>query len=964
MNKDIFRKDKKFFIISIFVLIIVLIVSYVFINDIPLIVPAVAEGAISVDIEENNATGLQINEVMSSNGGVIADSEGNVYDWVELYNGTDKDINLKDYRLSDVKYSKWAFGDEIIKAKSYLVVFLSGNSKDTSEANFKIRSKGGEMLNLRDPSGAVIDRVQMPALEKNEALARDTENNWVRYKISTPGYENSLKGYQAYQSSLLNLGNDLIITEILPKNEGNFKNASGEYSDCIEITNTSDADINLKNYSLSDDASTPFKWQFDNVTISPGEHIVVYATNEKKIINNEIHVSFRLSSEDGCVILTNNKGRIIDKVEYGNLPDGYAVIKEGDDYIYSSTINPGYDNTLAGTAAFSERYYLNPDSLMINEVMNNNSSYLVQSGGEYYDWIELKNNSGEELNLSEYSITTDITNKAMYTLPDKILKPGEYFVLIASGDTALSDNSYYHTNFKVTAKESLYLCEGDDIKDSMFIADVPVGYSKGRTATNGFLYISKPTPVADNNKGNYEITCKPYFTVASGIYNDVSYIKVEIKGAGDIYYTLDGSVPTTSSKKYTGPIKLKRTTVIKAIAKQEGKPQSAKNVSSYIINENHTLPVMSVSMNSSSFNSVQGNAWTEGYEVAAYAEFFELTGEGFDVPCGFKLFGGSTRGHSKKSFTLNFRKKYGEGRLNYKVFENRDFTSFNSLVLRTGSQDSEFAVIRDVVATSLINQYTDVDVQAYRPVILYINGKYWGIYYIREFVDENFVASHYNVSSDDTDLLRIDGQVKSGSRSSYNELIAYIKKHNMSVQKNYEYVKEKIDINNLIDFWVAEVYTTNNDIVNCRFFSNLQVDGGKWKFIAYDFDYAMYNQEVNYFYFATNSGGMTQNHYSTELLRNLMKNKEFKQTFLERLSYNMKNTWKKETVLAQIDKAYNEIKAEMPRNQARWGMTMAQWKSGIARLKLFVNLREGYLLKQTKSYFHLTDSEMEKYFGD
>jgi len=964
LNKDIFKKDKKFFIISIFVLIMVLVVSYVFINDAPLTVPAVAEGAISVDVQ-NSATSLQISEVMSSNGGVISDSEGNVYDWVELYNGTDEDINLKNYRLSDVKYSKWVFGDEVIESKSYLVVFLSGNSNDEAQANFKLRSKGGEMLNLRDPQGAIIDRVQMPALEKNEVLARDAENTWVRYKIATPGFDNSLKGYEAFQNTLLNLGSGgVVISEILPKNKGNFKDASGYFSDYIEITNTTDAEINLKNYSLSDDKSSPFKWQFDNVTLSPGEHIVIFATNQDKIIKYEINAGFRLSSKDGCVVLTNNKGQIIDKVEYGNLPNGYAVIKEGNDYIYSSTINPGYDNTLAGTTEFSEKYYSNPNSLMINEVMNNNSSYLSQSNGECYDWIELKNNSSEEIKLSEYTITTDIDNKSMFALPDKTLKAGEYFVIIASGNTALSDDNFYHANFKVTAKEGLYLCKGDNVIDSMFIADVPLGYSKGRAVNNGFIYISKPTPIAENNSGDYEITCKPYFTVAAGIYNNTSNLSVEIKGAGNIYYTLDGSVPTTSSKKYTGPIKLSRSTVIKAIAKQEGKPQSGSNISSYIVNENHTLPVMSVSMNPSSFNSVQGNAWTEGYEVGAYAEFFELNGEGFDVPCGFKLFGGSTRGHSKKSFTLNFRKKYGEGRLNYKVFENRDFSSFNSLVLRTGSQDSSRAYIRDVVVTSLIDEYTDVDVQAYRPIILYINGKYWGIYYIREFVDDNFVASHYNVDSANTDILRIDGQVKSGSSTSYNQLLAYIRRNDLSVQANYDYVKQKIDINNLIDFWIAELYTTNNDIVNCRFFSNPQADNGKWKFIAYDFDYAMFNEEKNYYDFFTSSGGMTQNHFSTELLRNLMKSKEFRQTFVERLSYNMKNTWKKETVLARIDKAYNEIKAEMPRNQARWGLTMSQWDSRVAEMKSYVYSRESYLLKQTKAYFKLTDAEMQKYFGD
>ena len=113
----------------------------------------------------------------------------------------------------------------------------------------------------------------------------------------------------------------------------------------------------------------------------------------------------------------------------------------------------------------------------------------------------------------------------------------------------------------------------------------------------------------------------------------------------------------------------------------------------------------------------------------------------------------------------------------------------------------------------------------------------------------------------------------------------------------YDEVAKQIDIENICDFWIAETWTANNDIVNVRFFTNPEIDGGKWKFIFYDLDSAFYNVDRNYYQFSTSPSGMTSRGYSTFLLRNLMKSSKFKKTYLERLSYNLKNTWSTENVL-------------------------------------------------------------------
>ena len=406
--------------------------------------------------------------------------------------------------------------------------------------------------------------------------------------------------------------------------------------------------------------------------------------------------------------------------------------------------------------------------------------------------------------------------------------------------------------------------------------------------------------------------------------------------------------------------------------KESGKIRSPVKTYSYIVNENHTLPVMSLALNQSDLSAVHSHAWVEGYIRPVYAQFFEKDGDGFEIGAGLKLFGGSTRGHAKKSYELKFKKKYGAGKLKYQVFDDVDSAIFDSIVLRTGSQDemgdySKKALIRDIVGTALVKEYTSVDVQAYKPIALYINGKYWGVYFIREKVDETFVANHYNVeaSKSKTDLLRIDGQLKSGSRSKYNKLVSYISSHPMSNNTYYKEVEKLIDIENFCDFWIAETWTANHDIVNVRFFSNPNVDDGKWKWIFYDLDSAFYNVDRNYYQFSISPSGMTSAGYSTFLLRNLMKNSNFKKKYLERLSYNLKNTWSTANVLKKIDDVIAEIgEDEIKRNYKRWNKSYTEWQNNVNFVRKYAKNRNKYMVSQAKSLFNLSSSDAKKYFGD
>lgn len=957
-NKNFFKSNIKF-ILSMIIFILILIFINIFITNNSQNILLEKDLPIS---GESEYTGLIINEIMTSNKGAVASLDGTVSDWIEIYNGNDYEINLKNYGLSDTNSkTKWAFPEIVVEPKSYIVVYLSGESKNGLYANFKLNGNGSEKLYLVNSQREVVDAADIMSLKSNEVMARDLKGNWFSTNKVTPGYVNTEEGYKEYQNSLT-AESDIKINEFLPKNDGNFVNSYNNYVGYIEIINTSNKEVNLKNYCISNNIYEPFKYCLSNIILKKGEVTTIYMgdydNNEKEIYSN-----FNLKSKNGTVILTNANGKIIDKIDYTNIANGMAMVRENDEFYQTNSISPGYSNNKEGIKAFAKEKLKIKDDLIISEIMNNNYSYLSQNGDQYYDWIELKNNSDKTIKLSDYYLTNSLNTLEKYKLPDVELKKGEYYIIMASGDSNLSNNSYNHANFKLSDVESLYIIKEKEVIDSIFIANVPLGYSFGKNSNYGHYYYSKPTPGSKNNSGTLSVAYTPTFSMKSGVYNNIDGINLDIKGSGTIYYTLDGSTPTTNSKVYKGPIFLDKTTVVKAISYKAEELSSSVAVASYIINENHTLPVMSVSLNPSQFNNLQRDAWNTELEYSAYAELYE-DGKSFLIPCGIKLFGGSTRGLSKKSFALKFKKKYGEATLNYQVFENRDYSNFNSLILRSGSQDTEYTLFRDILMTSLVEGVTNLTVQAYKSVILYINGNYWGVYNIREQVDDDFISNNFNVSNEGANIVRIDNDITTGDGKQYFDLLNYLSTHDISKDSNYKYVKTRLNIESYVDFWVAENWVTNNDIVNTRFFWHPDIDSGRINMIFYDLDFAMWNYNSNYFSFSVKPEGMSRLMVSTLMMRKLIENNEFKQTFLERLSYQLSNVWNEQRVLTRIDEIYNSLSPEMKRNQERWGMTYNSWKDNVEILKNYTKLRRNYILTQAKSFFKLSDKEMKKYFGD
>lgn len=916
--------------------------------------PLIESGAI-------NTSKLIISEVSADNNGMFTDDEGEAFDWVELYNGSNEAINLSGYGLSDVySKTKWKFPEVIIESKQYLIVHLASANRNGLYANFALKKDGGETLLLINNKGAVIDALDVFAVGKYQSMARDQQGVWHATSEISPGFENSKEGHEAFMASRVGEPNGIVISEVLPRNRGNFLDSFNEFSGFIEITNLSETTVDLEGYTLGNSDVAPYRYRLPKRVLKPNEALVVYTSN-RNLKGDELHSNFNLESQNGTVTLSNPKGQIIDTLRYDHLANGFAMIRVNDDVGPTAAVSPGYINTTAGMEAYHEQLK-HPKTLLINEVMNRNYEHMPHNGYQFYDWVELLNNSKSAIDLSEYTLSTSHKDMAMANLPNVILQPNETLVLMASGDSQLTTSEYIHVNFKIGDIDSLYLSKNDKLVDSLFVGDVPVNYSYGRVPSGGFGYFSSPTPNASNEGSYYRsVASEPIVASEPGVYNDNETKTITASSTSPIYYTLDGSVPTMNSTRYTQPLHIDTTSTVRFRALEPDRLGSATITNDFIMNEDHIFPVMSLSLNSSDLSYLQGNPWVDGLEVPVHVAFYEEDNS-FSIDAGLKLFGGSARGFAKKSFMLKFKGKYKEPKLNYPMFDNRDFTSFDTVVLRSGSQDMDYTFFRDVFGTSLADGMMEVEVQAFKPIVLYINGRYWGVYNVREKVDENFISSHFNVD-DSANVVRIDSNVTSGSASGYQRMVSYAVNNDMRQSHHFEHMKTLLNLESYIDFWIASTFTTNHDIINARFFNHPDVDNGRWHMIWYDLDFAMWNFDRNYYNYMVQVEGMSDFRVSTALFRNLVVNEEFQDMFVKRLSMHLKTTFHPDRIYSTLDEFAALYRPEMARNQARWNKTMAVWESEIKRLRSYFDLRYDYLLRQTQQFFNLTNQEMELYFG-
>ena len=597
--------------------------------------------------------------------------------------------------------------------------------------------------------------------------------------------------------------------------------------------------------------------------------------------------------------------------------------------------------------------YPGQPELLITEVMASNNEY-PDADGNYYDFVELYNNSSSPILLSRYFLSDKAGKLQKYHLPAITLGPGRFIVIYCTGE---SDGT--GAPFKINSSgEKLFLSNINRIVDTVEVPDdLRKNESYGRNS-DGFVYMRNATPGKANAAGYMYTLTSPTADVPTGAYD--SPFELKLSGEGTIYYTTDGTEPTTSSKKYTGPIHIDNIVSIRA-ASINGTNRSRETSFFYIVGIEHTLPIVNVAIRQEYLTGSEGvlNHIEPEYEHVSYVTLMEGGKEVFSAPCGFKLHGNDSKKGEKQNFQLRFRSQYGLSKLNCKLFDNRDTDVFNSLLLKGGSEDYIYCGFRDELCTTLIDGYTDLDVLACRPVILYLNGQYHGIYFLRERYDQDHFAQKLGgVSEESVNVLRAYGMVEDGDKTKYSELLSYCRSHDMTKPESLAYVTERVDINSLIDWYVCRSYMGDGDLTNVRFYQSDEADG-KWRWCYFDLDWAFWTDRVD------SINNVIVNGPNSTLMKRLFLNPMFRDMFLKRYAELMGTVLNERVIMERIDWFVAMMEPEIAENQARYGLTVEGWYEWIEKMRFVIRdgRRNVTVLKDIKAYFNLSDAEMDAYFG-
>ncbi|MCB0554050.1 MAG: CotH kinase family protein [Phaeodactylibacter sp.] len=460
-----------------------------------------------------------------------------------------------------------------------------------------------------------------------------------------------------------------------------------------------------------------------------------------------------------------------------------------------------------------------------------------------------------------------------------------------------------------------------------------------------------------------------FFSPEGGFYPDAVTVEITAPGA-DVFYTTDGSLPSRSTLPYRRAIRIDKTTILRVIAFHADGRQSPVLSHTYFIGEPPSaFAVVSIGITPNFlFHPQQGlfmlgsnvidtlwkkpgaNFWSRR-ELPANVEIFEPDGRCvYRSVTGFRLFGGMSRLFPQKSIALAARSMYGEKRIKHKFFGKKGPDKFKYLVLRNSGSDFGKTQFRDALMSAMVDDW-DIDKQDYRPSHVYINGQYWGIYNIREKVNRFFIESHHEgVNGDSIDLMEHRYTRKRGSMRHYLELLKFLEEHDLSNPANYAYVKTQMEVDNFMNYQIAQIYFDNQDAGGNIKYWRPQTPDGRWRWILYDTDWGYglhdrnaYRNNSLAFHTEPNGPAWPNPPWSTFLLRKLLENDDFRKDFVNRFADHLNTCFSADRAVSLVDSFYQMYLPEIPRHLRRWNLSRNVWEDEVAIVRTFARERPTYL---------------------
>jgi len=605
--------------------------------------------------------------------------------------------------------------------------------------------------------------------------------------------------------------------------------------------------------------------------------------------------------------------------------------------------------------------------VIINEFSAANMSDYPDNYGEFEDWIELYNAGTNAVDLGGWFLSDNINNPDKWAFPAGVtIGPGEHLVVFCSDRDEVT-SGFVHAGFKLTQTKNEYVFLSDPAQNTADIIQITdpnqMNHSRGRVVDgdpNWGVFLN-PTPGAPNAGAFSGYAPKPIFNVAPGFYDGPVTVSIQDIPGAVIRYTTDGSEPNMTSAVYTSPLTLSQTTVVKARAFPADPlmlPGFAE-ANTYFVNDNHAVPVISIA-GSDVMDLMMGSQ----FDPIGSFELFGADGELIDEAYGeFNKHGNDSWAYAQRGIDYITRDQMGyTSSIAGKIFPTKDRDRYQRLILKAAANDNYpfsngGAHIRDAYIHHL-SQLADLDLdeRSYEPAVLYVNGNYWGLYDMREKVDDpDFTRKYYNQGEKWIDYIKTWGGTweEYGSRADWDDLTNFILSNSMADPNNYAQVEEKLNTQSLVDYMIINTHVVCKDwlVWNTAWWRGRKPDGGakKWRYTLWDMD-ATFGHYINYTSIPNDQPNadpcdnelITPNNDPeghVDLVVSLLENEDFHSLYVNRYA-DLNNTYLScDSMLAILDRLLTRIEPEMPRQIQRWGGTMAEWENNVQALKDFILTR-------------------------
>ena len=582
--------------------------------------------------------------------------------------------------------------------------------------------------------------------------------------------------------------------------------------------------------------------------------------------------------------------------------------------------------------------------VLINEIQVSNVDQFLDPSVNYGGWIELYNPGMTDLSLNKSQLRHTDADGVVDTYELNY----EHGAIPFMGYTTLwfdhhsSDGNYggsAHLNIPFKLDTEGGTIELLDVNGAVVNAvtyppaTACCSYARTKDGGEEWGICGTPTLTASNNKASFAVhrLTPPVVSTDSKIFTDFMEFRVEIPEGATLRFTTDGSTPTYQHGEIskTGYFSVEETTIYRFVLVGDGWLPSRVVTRSFIKDElgQYYLPVVSISTHNDNLFSdeiglyvkgthgISGNGqsspcnWNMDWERPVNVEYLLPVDDDYvtaiNQECEFKISGGWSRAYggdenwvAKPSITLKAGKIYeGQNSFDYPIFgEAKPYNKYKTFKIRNGGNDTYNRLMDPGLHEIYRRSGFNINVQAWQPAHIFLNGRYLGMLNLRESNNKYFAESEYGIDTDDVDQFELNSErgyeQKTGSKDSFMRWLNLTKKikQNPTSDAIWEQIAQVVDVDEFCNYMAAELYMGSGDWLtnsnNIKGFCNPKTDG-KYHMVMFDLDSSLGSTSMIYSIqnlLYNNDGRYSDNNgvsYLAEIFFNMLAYEPFKKQFID-----------------------------------------------------------------------------------